>query len=876
MSIPAATYRLQFGHGFGFRQAADAVPYLASLGVSHVYASPLLAGLTGGHGYDTVDPSRLSPELGTAADFEAFWSALRGHAMGLVLDIVPNHMAADPDQNPWWRDVLARGRRSRFAGWFDAEWDAPGLDGRVLVPVLGAPLEDVLAAGELTVDAVGPDGEPAVRYFERTFPIAPGTATRADLAAARRDPGALAALLDRQPYRLAHWRIGNERINWRRFFDISSLVAVRQEVGAVFDATHRLVLRLVARGRSDGVPVALRVDHVDGLADPDAYLARLRDAAGPETHIVVEKILARGEQLPASWPVAGESGYAFLDAADGLFVDPDGVAALAEAPVRAGGEALLTFDELCRDGKRLVLTELFGAERERVTRLASRAASASAGTSDIGERDLRDALVALTAALPVYRTYLRPGLAAGTGDRRLIHRAARDAIGSSPSPSLRRAVRFLRDTMLSAATAGADPEPHVAELVRRWQQLCPAVTAKGVEDTALYRDPRVPSRAEVGSNPGAPVTTVDAFHSAMRRRRERWPGAMSTTSTHDTKRSEDARARLHVLSEIPDAWLERVERWHTWNAHHRRRVDGRDAPDPTEELTAYHALLALWPASGWRGVDRTLVERLQRHVVKSAREAKVHTDWLAPVPAYERALRAFVASVTASRRSRFAEDLAPFAGSMSFHGALNALAATVLTITAPGFPDVYQGSELWDPRLVDPDNRAPVDLAGRTARLAAIDAASVDVTRGIPALMERWQDGGLKLLVLSRALRFRRRQPGLFACGRYVPLRVRGRQAEHAVAFARRSRADWAVAVVPRLTVRLTGASVGSDPSWPVGRAIWGSTAVVLPSGAPTRWRDALTGGAVAAPARARDGERVLRLADLLSQLPVSVLSPEA
>ena len=304
MSIPAATYRLQFGRGFGFRQAANAVPYLASLGVSHVYASPLLAGVTGGHGYDTVDPSRLSPELGTAADFQTFWDALREHALGLMLDVVPNHMAADPDQNPWWRDVLVRGRGSRFAGWFDVDWDAPGLDGRILVPALGAPLEDVLAAGELTVERRGTDAEPVVRYHERTFPIARGTATRADLATAGRDPDALAALLDRQPYRLADWRLGNTRLNWRRFFDISSLVAVRQEVGAVFDATHRLVLRLIERGRADGVPVALRVDHVDGLADPDGYLARLRDATGPETHIVVEKILARGEDLRprGRWP----------------------------------------------------------------------------------------------------------------------------------------------------------------------------------------------------------------------------------------------------------------------------------------------------------------------------------------------------------------------------------------------------------------------------------------------------------------------------------------------------------------------------------------------------------------------------------------------
>jgi malto-oligosyltrehalose synthase len=839
-----------------------------------VYASPLLASVPGGHGYDIVDPTRLSPELGSDEDFEALWAPLRDHGMGLVLDIVPNHLAADADHNPWWRDVLARGRRSRFARWFDIDWDAPTLDGRVLVPVLGATLEEVLEAGEIGMESLGrgrasSGAEPVVRYLDRTFPIAEGTATPAELRAASRLPGALAAILDRQPYRLAHWRLANPTLNWRRFFDVPELVAIRQELPEVFEATHRLVLATVERGRSEGVPVGLRIDHVDGLADPLRYLERLRAATGPDTFIAVEKILARGEDIPRRWPVAGESGYAFIDAADGLFIDPGGLAGLDVTAAAARGP-LPPFVVVARDGKRQAIEELFGADRDRLTRIALRIAALDTSARNLAGRDIERAIVELTVALPVYRTYLGPGDPVRTSDRRIILRAARDATASASSPAVRHAVGFLRATMLSVAQAPADGD--VAELTRRWQQLCPAVTAKGVEDTALYRDPRVPSRAEVGSSPGDPVTTVRAFHDGMRSRHARWPGAMSASSTHDTKRSEDARSRLHVLSEVSDAWAERLDRWRRWNAPHRTTVHGSPAPDGMEEMGIYQALLAIWPARAWAGVDAALIERLQAYVRKAAREAKIHTGWLHPDHAYEAALRGFVAAITSSSRTRFARDLAAFARFLAFHGAIGGLAATVLKVAAPGVPDIYQGTELWNPRLVDPDNRAPVDFTVRDDLLASLDGPGTPPN--VPELREGWRDGRLKLLVLSRALRARGRHTDLFARGRYLPLRARGERPDHVVAFARRLGRGWAVVAVPRLSARLAGGLASTESSWPLGRQAWGTTVIELPDGAPTVWRDAFTDRLIRV--RTHHGVPVLRVAEAFDALPVALLAPGA
>ena len=860
-STPTAVYRLQFGRGLGFRRAAEVVPYLASLGASHVYASPLLTAQRGGHGYDLVDPTKLNAELGTSEDFEGFWDALREHRMGLVLDLVPNHMAANPDENPWWRDVLAHGRKSRFAGWFDIDWDAPGLGGRVLLPVLRAPLADVLAAGELGLDAPG-DGA-VFRYFERSFPVASGSASVGDIEAAQRDPMVLTSVLERQHYRLVDWRTGNAQLNYRRFFDVSELAAIRQEEPSVFRATHELMLRLARRGTVDGVPVAFRIDHIDGLADPGAYLERFR-AASAGAHTVVEKILAPREDLPATWPVDGESGYAFMDAVDGLFVDGSGLARLDDVVTDALGASLPPFAQIARAGKRRVLEVLFRAELQSLARIARRIADR--GTSegrDISTADLAEAIEGLTVALPIYRTYLRSGEPVHPVDKRLIERAAAEAVRASTSSTVRDAIAFLVDTLRAVSE-----EPDVGEFAVRWQQLSGATAAKGVEDTALYRDPRVPSRAEVGTDPGAPLVSAEEFHRRMRRRQRHRPGSFSATSTHDTKRSEDARARLHGLSEMPEVWAARVARWRTWNAQHRVTIRGRVAPDPLDELALYEALLGIWPIQGDRNPD--FLRRVQQFVVKASQEAKVETTRFDPDDDYEEALRGFVAAILSDPRSRFSRDVDSFARELAFTGVLNALGASVLKVAAPGVPHVYQGTELWNPRLVDPDNRGPVDFEVPRRLLEGLDAdvAAVGSLAVLRDLRGHWPDGRLKLYVLSRSLRLRARHRDLFEAGRYLPVEVRGRRCDYVVAFARRRRTAWALTVVARLTKRL----VDTAERWPMGEGAWGSTTLILPDGAPTRWRDAFSGATVSA--RARSSVHRVSLATVLADLPVALLEP--
>ncbi|MCW2923090.1 MAG: treY, partial [Thermoleophilia bacterium] len=526
MAPIGSTYRLQMTAEFGFAAAARIVPYLHRLGVEAAYCSPILRAAPGStHGYDVADPTQLDPRLGTRAEFDAFSDALREHGMGLVLDIVPNHMAASV-ANPWWRDVLTNGQESEFAGHFDIDWAAG--NGRVLLPVLGGPLEGVLAAGELTVEG----GELA--YFDNRWPLAPGSA----------DAGDVAAVVAAQHYELADWREQARRLNYRRFFDITDLVGVRVEEPHVFDDVHRLTLDLVREGRV----TAVRVDHVDGLRDPRAYLEllaeRVREAAGGDLPIFVEKILGPGEPLPAEWPVAGTTGYEFLDTCDGLFVDAEG-AERAREHYADVAEVPLAFDEIVAQAKLRIIREYFWGE---LGGLARRVLGRDAGApEDDEDRRVRDALAVVTAQLPVYRTYV-DARGRSAEDERVIEHALADAAaadGVDPLALSRVAEALRTDT----------------DLTMRWQQFSGPVTAKSVEDTAFYRYHAVPARNEVGAHPQHPAGSVGSFHWLMGERAARWPGSMNASSTHDTKRSEDVRSRMLVLTEEPDEWSETLERW---------------------------------------------------------------------------------------------------------------------------------------------------------------------------------------------------------------------------------------------------------------------------------------------------------------------------
>jgi (1->4)-alpha-D-glucan 1-alpha-D-glucosylmutase len=738
---PRSTYRVQVRPDFDLTATAELAGYLARLGVSHLYTAPILAASPGStHGYDVVDPTRVSPELGGESARRKLVDAVRAAGLGLVVDIVPNHLGvAVPHANPAWWDVLRHGRESAYAHWFDIDWSR----GRLLLPVLG----DDAAVDELTVDG------DELRYYDHRFPIAPGTGG-----------GTAREVHDRQHYELVGWRRGNAEINYRRFFAIAELAGVRQEDPAVFDATHAEVLRWYAAGEVDGI----RIDHPDGLRDPAGYLDRLR-AAAPDAWIVVEKILEPGEELP-DWPVAGTTGYDALREACAVFVSP---AADAGVDVESWHDAV-------RTGKREAATRLLAAELSRLGRLAP----------DVD--GVRDALVEVAVQFPVYRSYLP----AGAGHLEQALTAARAA-----RPDLAAAFDALAPRL-------GDPGD---ELAIRFQQYTGATMAKGVEDTAFYRWTSFVAANEVGGDPAHRSLSPAGFHAAAARRA---PAAMTALSTHDTKRGEDVRARLAVLAELPDEWREATARW------------SAAAPVPDEAMAdlLWQSAVGAWPIEA---------ERLHAYAEKAAREASTATSWADPDAGFERALHAAVDAACGP----LADDVGAFAAAVALDGWRNALGQKLVQLTMPGVPDVYQGSELWETSLVDPDNRRPVDFAARAELLTRLDGGwrpPVDHT------------GAAKLLVVSRALRLRRDRPDLFTG--YTPLAADGPAAEHALAFDR----GGAVTVATRLPVGLRH------------RGGWDGTVLPLPDGA---WRDELTG--------ARFAGGPTPLTDLLEHYPVALLARE-
>ncbi len=933
MRVPSSTYRLQFGPEFGFEDASRLVPYLAALGIGDLYASPLLASRSGSqHGYDVTDPTRLNPELGPPEAIEAMVEELRRHGMGLLLDIVPNHMAMS-SENPWWMDVLENGQASPYASYFDIDWSAPALEGKVLVPVLGAPYGETLEKGELSL-AMEQDGI-FVRYRDHRFPLDPRSYRRLlehrldrleeelgpnqqALRAVRRllvrlrkmpprsepDPEGrrrrireglavkrrLAALVESRPelraflegnvaewgggpvserrvelldqligeqaYLLSYWRVAPEEIDYRRFFDIADLVALRQQGPEVFEATHAFVLELVRSGKVTG----LRIDHVDGLHDPESYLRRLREHVGGRCYVVVEKILAEGEGLPEVWPVAGTTGYDFLNVVTGLFVEPEGAAALARAWARFTGDDR-PFAELAREAKRQAMGELFGSEVQALAARLQRLARQDRRGRDLTRSELTRALVEVTARLPVYRTYVRDRNVRAADRSRMVD-AVRRAEGELPVEAAT-ALDFLRRVLLLELPRRSPRERLQSWLgfVMRWQQLTGAVMAKGHEDTAMYVYNPLASRNDVGGDPGRAPASPAEFHRANRSRLRAWPHALSPMSTHDTKRSEDVRARIDVLSEMADEWAERQIRWTRWNHSKKREVAGHLAPDPTDELLLYQTLVGVWPVT--KREERGLTARLQEYMLKAVREAKSHTSWVDPNPEYEGAVASFVHAVMAPSNRRFRKELVDVVRRVAFHGSINSLSQVLLKVASPGVPDLYQGTETWSLRLVDPDNRQPPDFPRLARELDALGRS------GTPAeFLRTWQDGRVKLLVTSRALTHRRTNQELFDAGTYRALSGSGRWSQHVVAFSRQRRRSWAVAAVPRFTLRLAG-----PETLPVGAGAWGTGAIALPARAPQRWVNVLTGERLRA--RARRGSRVLVLAEVFATFPVALLSAE-
>lgn len=928
MSQPSATYRLQLTPGFGFAEAQALVPYLSFLGISDLYLSPVLAACQGSlHGYDGVDPAVVNPGLGGEAAFIALAQTLKTAGMGLLVDIVPNHLAAS-DQNPWWWDVLKHGPASPYASFFDVDWEPerPERHHTILLPILARPFGEALEAGDIRLTArketlaltylgtalplsdqslrylwsvwhqqrsdqqesedlppilIKPELWPPSRLDPRQILMGMSSSPTAEswitwaISRVNGQPGQPSSwdlmenLLDQQPYRLAHWSVANTEGQYRRFFDVNGLIALRMEQASVFEATHAKILDLAKSGWITG----FRVDHIDGLGDPRAYLHRLQQALplrdprkSPGFYLVVEKILAAGESLPADWPVAGTTGYDFLNALNGLGIDRMGLRQLrrhATAP---------PFAQAAYEAKRVVMRDLLAADLRRLVRHLASLANHDRYGHDLTQQELGETIAAVSAALPVYRTYIQKGCYSSS-DKAVITRAlaqAQEILGPTP------ALRFVARVLLESRPG--EPKAHDSlSWIQRWQQFTGPVTAKGVEDTALYRDAGLISLDEVGQDPEQPPGLRD-FHRFNQRRAARWPWSMNASSTHDAKRSEDVRARLNVLSELSASWQSAVDGWHAYTAAYRLRWHGQPVPDWRVETRFYQMLAGLWPLDEHHRPD--LADRIAPLMIKAEREAKIHTDWQSPAGGYEQCLDHFIrAALTPDPQNLFLADFAHWIRPLTFWGAMAALSQTLLKIAAPGVPDFYQGTELWNFQLVDPDNRHPVDFSHRQSLLGTLrDDLIQNPSSLVDNTVAHWTDGRVKLLVILLGLQYRKTHPRLFAEGTYIPLHANHLHARHLTAFARRWQQTWAIVAAPRLTVQLS-ATLGHDPLTPPydwanrGGILWHHASLTLPSDAPRLWRNHLTGdmAETEGPNPEHPSARALPLSSDLRRFPVAL-----
>ncbi|PYO93286.1 MAG: malto-oligosyltrehalose synthase [Gemmatimonadetes bacterium] len=870
MSVPRrCTYRVQLNADFGFDRAAEIADYLTALGVSHLYTSPCLQAAPGStHGYDVIDHSRVGDELGGAAAHERLVAALRANGLGHLIDTVPNHMSIAGKGNRWWWDLLRNGLASRYARFFDVDWDPPEarLRNTVLLPVLADQYGRALERGDITLRREG--SVFTVHYKDHEFPVdprslagllrmsaaaagsdrlafiadtyellPPSTETNEQAVERRRrddrmatemldellraepaiakaldravdacnaDPDSLDRLLDQQNYRLSWWQAADRDLGYRRFFDVNTLVGLRVENPEVFKETHQLVIELVRSGIADG----LRIDHVDGMQDPEGYLRRLHDEC--PTYVVVEKILAATERLPDQWPVAGTTGYEFLNLVGGLFINPAAEAPLTQFYATFAGVSD-SYQDVARDKKLLVLREGLGSDVNRLAQLLLRICERHRRHRDYTRHLLTEGLRELLACFPVYRTYVYPDRdELRPEDRQTIDAAVTEA--QRRRPDIDAELFGFLGAMLRLEVRGE----MVGTFVTRFQQLSTAVMAKGVEDTAFYCYNRFIALNEVGGNPSRFGVSPDEFHSAMRAVQATHPETMCATATHDTKRGEDVRARLAIITECPSSWVSAVQRW----SEHNEKYRSGGLPDRNMEYHFYQTLVGTWPL---------VTDRALQYVEKAAREAKTHTSWTSPNQEYEAALRRFVERTLDDQE--FTGMVRDFVDTILTPGRVVSLAQTLVKLTAPGIPDLYQGSELWSHTLVDPDNRRPVDYGLRRRLLEEIQSATPEQVQA------RADQGAPKLWLIQRALRTR-------PAGCYEPLRAEGPYTDNVLAFGR---GGALITVVPRLAQSLHGG--------------WSETVLPLPEG---QWRNVFT-------EELHSGRD--RLAHLFARFPVALLT---
>lgn len=806
--IPVSTWRIQFRNGMTFDRAAGLIPYLQALGISHLYASPIFTATRGStHGYDVTDVNEIDPAIGGRAGFERLVSALKEAGIGLILDIVPNHMSTSLE-NPWWRDVIEYGEQSRYARHFDIDWSR-----RLTLPFLGDDFAAVVEKGEISIQRDPDTGRPAMVYYDTWYPLTPASwAGREEQIMTLADAASIARLHEQQPWRLSSWRDAAWDLSWRRFFEITGLVGVRVEDPAVFDDTHALILALVRSGAVDG----LRVDHVDGLADPKGYLQRLRQAAGDDCYITVEKILAKGEHLPADWPISGTTGYEFIASLAEVLVDDEQIDTLRAAWDEVVGKVQDPHAEL-RAARGLMVDRNFAGEFATLLGLANTLAREEPQPPE--EAVLRHALRELLLAFPVYRTY---GTDAGlsSDDVRLLQQVITPIDADPPALSL-----------LTRILTGEVANRPLANTFRtRFQQLTGPLMAKSVEDTLFFRQNMGLALNEVGAEPLPQGFSLTRFHQEMATRRERQPDALSGTSTHDTKRGEDARARLYTLTEAPGLWAECVTRWRQMNQTHVRFLNDGTAPKAADTWMLYQALAGVWPPDlqpdDHPGLN-ALAARFLEFVEKALREAKQRTDWVDSNEAYETVVLEYARHLLSAENQTFLTDFSRSLQPFIRAGLVNSLSQTLIKLTAPGVPDIYQGSEALNFSLVDPDNRREPDYPRLAQQLRSADFSVVNRESA-------WRSGQVHQFVTATLLQLRQHKPGLFRRGDYIPLITHGEQAEKAIAFARTEGNDALIVIVPRLVFAAASHT---------GNTLWAQTSIALPDSlAGRRYRDLFSG----------------------------------
>ncbi|MEK8090528.1 malto-oligosyltrehalose synthase [Thermithiobacillus plumbiphilus] len=938
--LPTSTYRLQLTPQFGFAQARAALEYIAALGVSEIYTSPYLQAREGStHGYDVIDHNRINEELGGESAYEAFTDEIRRLGMGHVLDMVPNHMAIATNENTWWQDVLQNGESSIHADYFDIDWHPlkPGVQGRVLLPILGDMYGNVLERGELQLERQG--GAFFIRYYEKLLPVAPksvipilektvetlainspeddqyldGQELQSIITALRnlpsrdeRDPSRieernrekevirrrldtlfeqsatirsavdrvvaeyngrpgdphsfdlLDCLLGEQSYRLSFWKVATEEINYRRFFDVNDLAALRMEDPRVFQATHAHILNLIAAGRITG----LRLDHTDGLYAPRAYFQRLQLERCRQLHggddpafmkrmqerleeeqvpriprplyLLVEKILEPGEHLPTRWAIHGTTGYDFLNAVGGLWVDRKAERSLSATYRRFTG-VTESYEDIVYRSKKQIMRGSLASEIAVLAHALKRLAENNRRSQDYTLTSLTAVIIETIACFPVYRTYLEENGRREEHDDEYIEQAIEAA--KLRNPGINTSIfNYLRDMLLLRFPDNVEDVQRQEQIrfALKFQQVTSPVMAKGVEDTTFYVYNRLVSLNEVGGDPGIFGTSPAEFHAGNLERLRIWPLSMTSTATHDTKRGEDMRARISVLSEMPADWRGLVTHWNRINRNAKREVQGQPVPSNNDEYLFYQTLLGAWPMEGFDGNSpdyESFVERIDAYMLKAVREAKRRTGWITPNEAYEQALQQFVQKVLKNPRGRFVQSMQTVVRRLASYGACNSLSQLLLKMVTPGVPDCYQGSELWDLNLVDPDNRRPADFERRRQLLQEIQAGLTDRRALARNLLERFEDGAIKLYVISTVLNFRREHPDLFLFGDYQPIRT----GEHVLALERIHGSERIIAVVPRFALKLTE----GEAAWPLGE-VWGNT--VLNTPVAGRYENLLTG----------------------------------